>query len=153
MPPIAPSHRRGRDHRRRPQVRLPEDEGDDRPGDEQERDRPASEAADELAPIGHPVGQVDDQPELRDLGRMDRRQGSDHQPPRRSADDPVERWHEDQHEQPDGHEVGGHGQQAQDAVVDLHHHDHRDEAERPPQDLRSDDREGVVALDVGAHGR
>ena len=39
----------------------------------------------------------------------------------------------------------------QPAVVDPHHHDHRDHPERRPLDLRADDRERVVALEERLH--
>ena len=42
------------------------------------------------APLGEPVGQVDDQRELGELGRVDGRQRAELEPARRAADDDVE---------------------------------------------------------------
>ena len=57
--------------------------------DDQERDRPAPEAADLRAALGEPVGEVDDQRQLGDLGRVDGRQRAELEPARRAADDDV----------------------------------------------------------------
>ena len=56
----------------------------------QERDRARPEAADLRPALGEPVGEVDDQRQLRELGRVDRRQRPELQPARRAADDDVE---------------------------------------------------------------
>ena len=50
---------------------------DDRRDDDEERDRPAPEPADASATLGEPVGEVDDQRELGELGRVDRGQRPD----------------------------------------------------------------------------
>ena len=63
-----------RDDHRRAEVRLLEHERGDRREDEQERDRPRPEPTDPGATLGEPVGEVDDQRELGELGRVDRRQ-------------------------------------------------------------------------------
>ena len=51
---------------------------------------PRPEAADLGPALGEPVGQVDDQRQLGDLGRVDGRQRSELQPARRAADHDVE---------------------------------------------------------------
>ena len=74
-------------------------------GDDQERDRPRPEAPRSCPPLGHPVGEVDDHRELRDLRRVDGRQRADHEPAGRAADDDVEARDEDEDEQDDGDDV------------------------------------------------
>ena len=114
---------------------------------------PGPEAPDAAAPLREPVGEVDDQRELHELGRVDRRQRTDLEPACRAADDDVDlgHEHEDQADDPDGEQ--GHGRDPQPAVVHAHHRHHRDHAQRRPLDLRPDDRERVVALEVRLHRR
>ena len=50
-------------------------------------ERPAPEPADPGAPLREPVGEVDDERELGDLGRVDGRQRTELEPARRPADD------------------------------------------------------------------
>ena len=82
---------------------------------------PRPEAVDPRAALGEPVGQVDDQRELGDLGRMDRRQRPELEPARRATDDDVELGHEHEHEQDDRHDVERHRDEPEVAVVDPHH--------------------------------
>ena len=135
-----------RDDHRRAEVRLLEHERDDRQDDDEERDGAAPEPADLLAALGEPVGEVDDEGELRELGRVDRGQRRQLEPARRAADLDVERRHEDEHEQGDRDDVHRDRGEAQVAVVDPHHRRHRDEAEDGPLDLRADGRERVGVL-------
>ena len=73
---------RQRDDARRAQVGLEEDQEDDRQRDEQERQRAAGSCSIRLPAVRQPVGQVDDQGQLGQLGRMDRGQRADLQPAR-----------------------------------------------------------------------
>ena len=80
-------------HAGRAQVGLLDDQEDDRRDQQQERDGAVPDAADALAAVGHPVGQVDDQRQLGQLGRVDRRQRADLQPAGRAADLDAEAGH------------------------------------------------------------
>ena len=92
--------------------------------------------------LREPVGEVDDQRELRDLGRVDRRQRAELQPAGRAADDDRSGLgDEDEDEQHDRDAYTGDRHEPEIAVVDPHHRDHRDDAEGRPADLRADDRE------------
>ena len=99
------------------------------------------------AALGEPVGQIDDQGELGDLGRVDRRQRPELEPARGAADDDVEAAaRRPGRAATIGDDVERHRHEAQVAVVDPHHHQHRDEAEDRPLDLRPDGRERVGVL-------
>ena len=73
-------------HAGRAQVGLLEDEENDRRDDHEEGTVPLQKLADAAAALGEPVGEVDDQRELGELGRVDGRQRADLQPARRAAD-------------------------------------------------------------------
>ena len=73
------------------------------------------------------MGEVDDQGELRDLGRVDRRERPDDEPAGRAADDPAEAGDEDEDEDDDRDQVAGQRHQPEVAIVDPHHDEHRQE--------------------------
>ena len=107
---------------------------------------PAQKPLDPRAALGEPVGEIDDQGELGELGRVDRRAAGELEPARRTADHDVELRHEHEHQQDDGDDVERHRREPEIAVVDPHHHRHRDQAEDRPLDLRTDRRERVGVL-------
>ena len=146
---------RGADQdRRRADVRLAQDEQDDRAGDHQEDDGPAPERLHAGSPAGEPVGQVDDEGELRDLGRMEQGQRPDAQEAGRPADHVVERRDEQHdHEQGQRDDEQRHRDEPPVAVVDPGHDGHRDEPEGGPDDLRADDLELVVVAQERGHRR
>ena len=94
---------------------------------------PAQKPRTRAAPLGEPVGEVDDQRELRELGRVDRRQRPDLEPARRAADHDVDlRARTRASGSTIADDEQRHRHHAQPAVVDPHHHDHRDQAQRAP---------------------
>ena len=115
---------------------------------------PRQNAADLRPALGEPVGEVDDQRQLGQLGRVDGGQRPEPQPARRAADHDVELVDEHEHEQAERDDVARDRHEPQVAVVDAHHRDHRDEAEQRPLDLRSDGLERVgLGRQVAPHGR
>ena len=116
---------------------------------------PAQKPRTPPAPLREPVGEVDDQRELRELGRVDRRQRPDLEPAGRAADHDVELGHE--HEDQAGRARSTNSGHRRPAAAS----GSRSASSRPsrrmpsarPVDLRADDRERVVALEVGLHRR
>jgi hypothetical protein len=142
-----------REHGRGAEVRLQQHQDDDRDDDHEERDGPAEQAADRAAALRKPVGEVDHERELHELGRVDRGQRADLEPAGRTADLDVDRGDEHEDQARDADQEHRDGRDPEPAVVDPHHHQHRDDAQRRPQDLRPHDRERVVALEERLDGR
>ena len=106
------------------------------------------------APPGEPVGQVDDERELRELRRVEERQRADPQEARRAANHVVERRDEkDDREERERDHVPGNRGEPEIPVVDAAHDRHRAEPEGGPHDLWPDDLERIVILQVRAHRR
>ena len=76
-----------------------EDEQDERRDDDHERHEARREAGHRAAPARHPVGEVDDEGELRELARLDGRQAGELEPLRGAADRHLERVDLDQDEE------------------------------------------------------
>ena len=149
--------RGGRDDDRRPEVGLTEDEPRDEAGDDEERDRASPERPGPGPGPGEPVGEEDDEGELRELGRVDGRQRSHLEPAGRATDDArLERAHrrqQDDDEEADGDDACRDADEPQVAVVDEAHRDHDPDAERRPEDLGADEGERVALAEIALDAR
>ena len=100
--------------------------------DQQEGHGPGPQTAGLRTALREPVRQVDDERELRELRGVDRRQRPQLQPARRAADDDAQGRDEQQRQRDERHDVHRHRREAQLAVVDPHHDEHRDQARGRP---------------------
>ena len=129
--------RHERDDAGRAQVRLEDDERDDRPDEEKERHRALAQAPDARPARREPVRQVDRERQLGELRGMERGQPEERQPAGRPAHDTalhdrLDRWQQDEDEQDDRDDEPGDRQVPQHPVVHPHRHEEDDRARDGP---------------------
>ena len=128
-------HQRGdgeRDHERRPQVGLDDDEQERGAGGEEDRRDRLAEAAHPLGMVGQVAGDVENERQFHDLRGLEL-DGPDREPPAGAVDDDPEPGHQDQNEQRERaqqHEPAQlRGQQRQAAALEHLHRGQTDPAE------------------------
>ena len=120
---------------------------------ERERDQAVPEGARRLAPPIEPVGEVEHDRQLRELGRLQRAEAGDHDPAPRSVDLGADAGdeHGDQQRQRDDEDRDG--EVAQVPEVDAAGDEQADQADAGPHDLLHPLRRRVRAVEVRAHAR
>ena len=122
------------DDDRGPEVRLRDDQTGDETGEEQERQR-HRDALHPLPMPTQPEREIEDEGELRELGRLDPDEGGDPKPPRCAADAGAEPGDEDRAEEQHRDDEGREREAAVAVIVDPRDDEHREQADSDPDRL------------------